>query len=109
MREVHSESIGQACFAGCGQPQRATVALPHQPTQIQTATPDLRAHKTRNVISALAPIETGSTEDSFAARVQIRAEPGQKAHTRIRHLAAVLAENNVAIGDEQIGRAQSEL
>src|SRR5262249_46758668 len=108
-RQAPPERIEQARFPSRCQPQRAAVALPDEPAQIQTATPDLRAHKTGDMISALAPVETGSTEDSFAARAQIRAERGEKARARIRHLATVLGEHDVPIGDERIGDGDADL
>src|SRR5262249_3005791 len=48
-RQVDSKRIGQACLSRRGQPQRAAVALADEPTQIQAAPPDLRAHKTRDM------------------------------------------------------------
>src|SRR5262249_48103993 len=108
-RQVHAERVEQACFPRRGQPQRAAVALPDEPTQVQTATPDLRADQTGDMISALAPVETGSTEDTFAARAQIRAERAQKARAGIRHLTAVLGEDDVSIGDERIGDGEADL
>src|SRR5262249_45518424 len=107
--EVHAERVEQAYFPRRGQPQRAAVALPDEPAQVQTAMPDLRAHQTGDMISALAPVETGSTEDSLAARPQVRAERGQKSRARIRHLAAVLGEHDVPIGDERIGDGDADL
>src|SRR5215469_10538650 len=108
-RQVHSKRLGQASLSRRGQPQRAAVTLADEPTQTQTAPPDLRAHKTRDMISALAPVETGSAEDAFAARAQVRAEFGQKARARIRHLAPVLGEDDVSIGDERIGDGDADL
>src|SRR5262249_58321737 len=85
-RQIDSKRIGQAYLSRRGQPQRAAVALADEPTQTQAAPPDLRAHKTGDMISALAPVETGAAEDAFAARAQVRAEFGQQARARIRHL-----------------------
>src|SRR4029453_6198405 len=108
-RQVHAKRVEQACFPRRGQPQRAAVALPDEPTQVQTAMPDLRAHQTGDMISPLAPVETGPTEDAFAARAQIRAERAQKPRAGIRHLAAVLGEDDVSIGDERIGDGDADL
>src|SRR5499433_4122278 len=108
-RQVHAERVEQAYFPRRGQPQRAAVALPDEPTQVQIAMPDLRAHQTGDMISALAPVETGSTEDALAAQTQIRTERGQKARAGIRHLAAVLGEDDVSIGDERIGDGDADL
>src|SRR5262245_18143495 len=108
-RQVHAERVEQACFPRRGQPQRAAVALPDEPTQVQTAMTDLRAHQTGDMISALAPVETGSTEDTLTARAQVRAERGEKARAGMRHLAAVLGEHDVSIGDERIGDGVADL
>src|SRR5207244_3363300 len=108
-RQVDSKRMGQACLSRRGQPQRAAVALADEPTQIQAAPPDLRAHKTRDMISALAPVETRPAEDSFAARAQVRTEFGQKARARIRHLAAVLGKDDVPIRDERVGDGDADL
>src|SRR5262249_8740873 len=107
-RQVHAERVEQACFPRRCQPQLAAAALPDEPTQVQTATPDLLADQTGDMISALAPVETGSTEDAFAARAQIRTERAQKARAGIRHLAAVLGEDDVSIGDERIGDGDAD-
>src|SRR5262249_56120992 len=108
-RQVHAERVERAGFRRRGQPQRAAVALPDEPTQVQTAMPDLRAHQTGDMISALAPVETGSTEDTFAARAQIRTERAQKARAGIRHLATVLSEDDVSIADDPVGDADADL
>src|SRR5262249_20553200 len=108
-RQVHAERVEQACFHSRGQTQRAAVARQYEQTKIQTAMPDLRAHQTGDMISALAPVETGSTEDAFAARAQIRTERGQKARAGIRHLAAVLGEDDVSVGDERVGDGDADL
>src|SRR5262249_17648819 len=108
-RQVDSKRIGQAYLSPRGQPQRAAVALAHEPTQTQAAPPDLRAHKTRDMKSALAPVETGPAEDAFAACAQVRTEFGQKARARIRHLAPVLGEDDVSVGDERIGDGDADL
>src|SRR5262245_64383825 len=61
------------------------------------------------MISALTPVETGPTEDAFAARAQIGTERGQKARASIRHLAPVLGEDDVSIGNERIGDGDADL
>src|SRR6266508_5902363 len=67
MRQLDAEAVEQPAFPGRGQAQRAAIALPREPAELQAAAPDLRAHQTGNVIAALAPIEAGPAEDSLAA------------------------------------------
>src|SRR5262249_51684974 len=62
-----------------------------------------------DMISALAPVETGAAEDAFAARTQVGAEFGQKASACIRHLPPVFGEDDVSIGDERIGDGDADL
>ena len=61
------------------------------------------------MISTLAPVETGATEDSFAVRAQVRTEPRQKAHPRLRHLATVVGEDDVSIGHERVSDGHANL
>ena len=85
------------------------VALPGEPAERETAAPNLRAHQAGDVVAALAPIETGPAKDAFAARAELRAEPGQEARAGVRHLAAVLAQDDVAVGDERVRDRDADL
>ena len=68
IREVCPEGLEQPGFPRCGQSQRTGIAVPLEPPELQTATPDFRPHKTGDVIAALAPVETGPAEDPLAPR-----------------------------------------
>ena len=61
------------------------------------------------MIPPLAPIKTRSTEDSLAARAQVRAEGGQEACTGLRHLAPIVGKHDVPVGDERIGDGNADL
>jgi hypothetical protein len=58
-----------------------------------------------DVIAPLAPIETGLAINPLAARrrLQVGAEPGEKARAGVGDLAAVVVENDIALGDERVG------
>jgi hypothetical protein len=60
--------------------------------------------------AALAPIETRTAEGSALSTGdgEIDAEAGQQLGARARHLTAILAENDAAIGDERVGEADAQ-
>jgi len=87
------------------------VMVSSKPTKLQTPSPDFRANETRDVIPAFAPIEAWSAENSPASRFrcQFRTKDGKEMRTGIRHLAAVIGENNISFANKRVGDRHPQL
>src|SRR5262245_18659742 len=81
-----------------------------EPPELEAAAPDLGADKACNVISALAPIEARTAEDSPASWScdQIRPKPGQESFAGSGQLATILREDDIALGCERVRNRDAE-
>jgi len=103
---VDSESLAKTTAAFMGDLQRARAWPPPQPAQFETPHAERSAEHTREVRTALAPIQTGATEGPPAPRaVQPRgdAERGQERLARRRHRPAIRAKFHVPARHQRIG------
>src|SRR5262245_65178057 len=107
--EVYSESVEQPRSARRGQPQRAAVTLALEPAELETAAPDFRAYKAGEVRPTLAPIKAGPAEHALALRIQVGPEFGQESCARRGQLTAILAQDDVPVGDERVGDGNAHL
>ena len=109
--QVHPENLREPGPAGRGELQRPRVGLPHEPTQLQAPPPDRGADNAGQVIAALAPIETWPAKNSPRPGLcrQVRTEAGQKVRARLRQLAAIVGENDMAFGNERVRDSDPEM
>jgi len=66
--QLDAERIAKAAPPDRCHADRAGVAPPGQPAQLETSAPDFRADKSGDMVAAFAPVEAGATENPAAAR-----------------------------------------
>jgi hypothetical protein len=78
---------------------------------LQATSQNFRADETCDVISAFAPIDARSAENSPAARIRCRfcAENRKEMCPRVRHLTTIISENDVSSGNKRIGDRHPKL
>src|SRR4029450_8646084 len=103
--QAYPKRVAQACLSSRGDPHRTRVALPHQPAQLQTASPNLGANEAGNVISTLAPVEAWPAKDSPVSkfRNQVCTESRQEGYADIRDFSAFLTQHDVLFGNQRVG------
>src|SRR5262249_27411360 len=111
MVQLYAERVAQADLSVRSDPHRPHAVVPSEPSQLHAAAQNFRADETRDMISALAPIEARPAENSSVSRRhgQFRAESGEKACAGMRDFTAVLAEDQVSLGHEHVGDSYPEV
>src|SRR3954453_15791655 len=103
--QAYAERIAKPDKSLCGKPHGACIAVPCKPSQVNTTTPDFRSDETRDVVSAFAPVEAWSAENSSVPgrRCEFRDEAREKFLAGVCHLATILIEDDVSLGNKHIG------
>src|ERR1700756_734837 len=103
--QVHAQHRKQPGCARWRKLQRTTVALAREPVALQTAAADFSADASSDMITPLAPVETRAAKNSSIAgcRRQVGAKFCEEARAGRSHLAAVVAESDVALCCQRIG------
>src|SRR3954451_17830710 len=102
--QPHAKRFAQADLSIRGNPHRPCIAIPSKPSQLNTTTPKFRSDEACDVVSALAPIEARTAENSSVSgrHCKFCAEGREKVFTGVCHLPTILIEDNESFGNERI-------
>src|SRR5258708_16470213 len=109
-RKRKAEGLGEAALSDFGNTDRAAVAQPADPAELEAARSQRGAKRAGKMRASLAPIETGAAEGAAlpSGIIEVEAEAGQYLAALARHLAAILAEHDAALGDQRIRKRHAK-
>src|SRR5258708_34930844 len=101
--------LAEAAPAGIRQPHRTARRRPLDPLELQETVEQRRAERSRQVMPALAPIETGPGEapPQGARSVHVHRQPGEEPLAARRQYVGALLGHQAAAPDQRLVKADA--